>query len=75
MECIIPDPYDEAKSLIEDNVCMKFYDETTSLNLDTDASGIGLSTILLQTRDGMTCLRHTAPDNTILRPIMFASKG
>ena len=28
-----------------------------------------------QTTDGMTCQKDTAPDNTILRPITFASKS
>ena len=41
----------------------------------TDASGIGLGTTLLKTRDGTACPRDTAPDNTILRPITFASKS
>ena len=53
---------------------MKFYNETKHLYPETDASGIGLSATLLQTRDGVTCLKDTTPDNTILRPIVFASK-
>ena len=53
---------------------MKFYDETKPLNLETDASGIGLGTTLSQTRDGTTCPKDNAPDNTILRPILFTSK-
>ena len=36
---------------------------------------MGLGATLLQTRDGMTCPKDTAPDNTILRPIAFASKS
>ena len=54
---------------------MRFYIETKPLYLQTDASGIGLVTALLQTRDGMTCPRDTVPDNTILRLIPFASKS
>ena len=54
---------------------MKFYDETKPLYLETDASRIGLGAALLQTRDGMTCPKDTAPDNTILRPIALASKS
>ena len=54
---------------------MKFYDETKPLYLETNASGIGLQATLLQTRDGGTCQRDTAPDNTILRPIPFTSKS
>ena len=45
------------------------------LNLETDASGIGLGATLLQTRDGTTCPTYIALDNTILRPIAFASKS
>ena len=58
--------YDKVKSLIIDNVCMKFYDETKPLYLETDAT-------ILQNRYGMTCPKDTAPDNIILRPITFAS--
>ena len=54
---------------------MKFYDETKPLYLKTDASGVGLGTALLQTRDGTTCPKDIVPDNTILRPITFASKS
>ena len=75
MECIILALYDKVKALIKDDVCMKFYDETKPLYLETDASGIGLSITLLQTKDGMTCPKDTPPDDTILRPITFASKG
>ena len=54
---------------------MKFYEKTKPLYLETDASGIGLGFTLLQTRNGMTCRKDTAPDNTIWRPIAFASKS
>ena len=54
---------------------MKFYDETQVLYLDTDASGIGLEAALLQTRSGRSCSRDKAQDNSILRPIAFASKS
>ena len=53
---------------------MKFYDETKPLYLETDASRIGLGAGLLQTRDDTACPEDIAPDNTILRPIAFASK-
>ena len=53
---------------------MKFYDETRPVYLETDASRIGLGTILLQRRDGMTYPNDTTLGNTILRPIAFASK-
>ena len=66
--------YDKTKLLIKTEVCMKFYDETKLLYLETDASGIGLGAALLQTRDGMTCPKDSAPDNTILQLIAFTSK-
>ena len=62
MECIYQALYDEMKSLMKDDVSMKFYNETKPLYLKMDASGIGLGVALLQTRDGMTCPRDTAPD-------------
>ena len=54
---------------------MKFYDETHPLYLETDTSGIGLGTALLQPRDGAQFPRDIVPDNSIPTPIMFASKS
>ena len=54
---------------------MKFYDDSKPLYLETDASGVGLGTALLQTQEGTMCLKDTVPDNTILQPIAFASKS
>ena len=53
--------YDKAKSLIKADVCMKFYDETKPLYLESDALWIGLGATLLQTRDGTTCPKDIAP--------------
>ena len=61
--------------LIKADMCMKFYDNNKPLYLETDVSGIGLRTALLQLRDDTSCQTHTAPDNTILHPITFASKS
>ena len=54
---------------------MKFYDDNKLLYLEIDASGIGLGAALLQLRDDISCQTHMAPDNTILCPIIFASKS
>ena len=67
--------YDKGKPLIQNDIYMKFYDKTKPLYLETDASQIGLCTTLLQTRDGTTFLIDAAPDNTILRPMVFATKS
>ena len=67
--------FEKAKSLIKAEMCMKFYDDTKPLYLETDASGIGLGAALLQLRDNTVCPKGTAPGNTILCPITFASKS
>ena len=67
--------YDKTKSLRKADVCMKFYNETKPLYLETDASLKGLDATLLQTRDAPTCPKEITPDNTILRSIAFASKS
>ena len=60
---------------MKNDICMTFYNETKPLYLEIDASGIGLGAALLQTRDDTTCPKDTAPDNTVLRSITFASKS
>ena len=34
--------FDKAKALKKEDVCMKFYDKTKSLYIETDASGVGI---------------------------------
>ena len=53
---------------------MKLNEERKTLNLETDASGPGLGTNLLQLRNGMNCGRGKRPDNMIPWSIAFASK-
>ena len=67
--------FDKAKSIIRADTCMKFYDKTKPLYLETDAPGVELGVSLLQTRNCTSCPRDTAPENNILRPIAFASKS
>ena len=66
---------DKAKSLIKVDMCMKFHNNTKPLNLETDASRVGLGAALLQMHEGTTCQKDVVPDNTILHPIAFASKS
>ena len=67
--------YDKAKSIIKGDACMKFYNETKPLYTETDASGVGLGAALLQTRSSTSYIRDEVPDNSILRPIAFATKS
>ena len=54
---------------------MKLYYETQTLYLDTDASVIRHRASLLQTKSGTSWPRDKAQDNSIFRPIAFASKS
>ena len=65
----------KAKALIKVDVCMKFYNDTKLLYLETDASGVGLRAALLQLCDNTTCQKGMVPDNIILHPIAFASNS
>ena len=65
----------KAKSLITVDICMKLYNDTKLLYLETNASGLGLGAALLQLHDNTTCQKGMAPDNAILCPIAFASKS
>ena len=67
--------FDKAKSITKVEMCMKFYEDTKPLYLETDASGINLGAALLQLRNNINCPKDTAPDNTNLCPIAFVSKS
>ena len=67
--------FDNAKSIIKADVCMKFYDNSKPLYLETDLSGIGLGAALLQLYDNTFCQVGVAPQNITLHPIAFASKS
>ena len=64
-----------AKSIIKADVCMKFYDNSKPLYLETDASGISLGAALLQLCDNTVCQKGLAPQNITLCPIAFTSKS
>ena len=65
----------KAKSLIKADMCMKFYDDTKPLYLETEASRVGLGAALLQMCEGMAWQKDIVPDNTTLCPIVSASKS
>ena len=67
--------FNKTISIIKEDACMKFYAETQPLYPETDTSGVRLGASLLQTRSGTSCLRDKAPDNSIVKPIVFASKS
>ena len=67
--------FNRAKLLIKSDMCMKFYNDTKPLYLETDTPGVGLGAALLQTWEGATWQRDTVPDSTILCPIAFATKS
>ena len=65
VECHSPQMFEEAKAIIKDEVCMRFYDETKPLCIKADVSGVGLGAALLQTRDNRSCHRGEASGNHI----------
>ena len=67
--------FDKAKSIIKEDACKKFYDETKPLYIETDVSGVGLGAAVLPARSSTSCSRDEAPDNSILRHTAFVSKS
>ena len=67
--------FNKAKSITKADVCMKFYDDSKPLYLETDASRVGLGGALLQLHNNMVCQKAIAPDNIALCPIVFSSKS
>ena len=67
--------FDKAQSIIKEDACMKFYDETKPLSIGTDASWVVLGAALLQTKSSTSCPRDEVLENSFLRPIAFASKS
>ena len=67
--------FNEVKGIIKEDACVEFYDETKPLYMKLDASEVGLGATMLQTRNNTSCAKDEVPDNNILRPIAFTSKG
>ena len=65
----------KAKEIIKEDACMKFYDETKSLYVETDASRVGFGAAPLQPRINTSSHGDKAPENSILRPIAFFNKS
>ena len=64
------------KILIKKDAFVKFYDETKTIYIETNASGVSLRAGMLQVRDTMNCTRYELPDNTLHRPTTaFAGKN
>ena len=40
VECHIQKMFEETKAIIKEDACMKFYDATKALYIETDASGV-----------------------------------
>ena len=66
MEWEIPEIIWQSKGINKKDACMRFYDKTRSLYLETDVSGVGPGDGILHIRDGVKCSWDEAPDNTIL---------
>ena len=49
--------FKEAKVVIKEDACMKFYNETKLLYIETHMFGVGLATALLQPSNSISC--HT----------------
>ena len=75
MEHILSGTFQQCKSIIKADVCMKFNDNSKLLYFETYASGIGLGPALLQLHDNTVCQMGVAPQNITLHPIAFASKS
>ena len=60
-----------AKKIIKKDACMKFYDASRPLYLETDALGARL----LQVREGMNCWYGEVPENTVLHSIDLTRKS
>ena len=67
------DLYDRAKKIIKKDTCMKCYDTSRLLYLETDASDVSLVAGLLQVTDDMNFGCDEVPDNAIVCPIAFTS--
>ena len=60
---------DKTKSIIKKDTCMKFYDASKPLYLETHACGISIGACLLQITDVMNCRQEKVLNNTVLHPL------
>ena len=66
--------FNKAKTIIKEDMCMKFYDETSQPYLETDECVVGLVAGLLQIKARVNCPLYETPDITMLRLTAFATK-
>ena len=69
------DLYGRAKKIMRKDACMKFYDASRPLYLETDASCVGLEATLIQVRVGMNCGHDKVPINATMHQITFTRKS
>ena len=65
----------KTKKIIKKDECIKFYDTSSPIYLDTDASGVSLGVRLLLVIEGMNGWHDEVPDNATLHPFPFTSKS
>ena len=69
------DPYDRARKIVRKDSCMKFYDVSQQLYLETYSSGVSLGVRLLEISNVMNCGHDKVPDKSTLCTTPFASKS
>ena len=67
--------YERAKSLVKEDICMKYFPIRKPLYMETDALGVCLGVALLQVRNNLNFRYDEVLDNTMLWPISFARKS
>ena len=67
--------YERVKKVIKKVACMKLYEASRPLYVETDVLDVSFGARLLQVGDSMNCKHDKVPDNAKLYPTAFASKS